>query len=196
MKLQFKQYIVASVALAAGLSLATITSTSHADEAFIVKAEVVSDTVAAPAVAPTNYVGDIVYEGEAVGSCPACENGTCADGSCLSKLGLGRRNQEIGCQPRQYDRPDLFYNFYSQGNCNAANAQMYVSPLPVPQFVGNTYFTYQPFYPHEMMYKHKDRYHNFYDNGRGLNRTKVKYSYPPVRTAIENVYWNKLRLPR
>ncbi|WP_436714793.1 hypothetical protein U8335_18125 [Roseiconus lacunae] len=218
MKLQIKNYLVASVALAAGLTVATLSAPAEADEGYIVSAEIVSDSVAtssvatssvaAPAVAPANYVGDISYEGDVVGGCASgtcgsgecasgnCGSGSCADGSCLGGLGLGRRNNVAGCQPRKYDRSDLFYNYYSQGNCNSANAQMYVSPLPVPQFVGNTYFTYQPFYPHEMMYKHKDRYHNHYDNGRGLNRTKVKYSYPPVRTAVENLYWNKLRLPR
>ncbi|MCC9603838.1 hypothetical protein LOC67_25080 [Stieleria sp. JC731] len=178
MKLQIRKYIVASVALAAGMLVTATATKANADESFIVKAEIVSDTVAAP-VAPTGYVGDIEYEGE------ISYEGDIIDGSSIA-----------GCQPRKYDRPDLFYNFYTQGQCNNANAQMYVSPLPTPQFVGHTYFTYQPFYPHEMLYTHKDRYHNHYDNGRGLNRTRVKYSTPPVRTAIENVYWNKLRLPR
>ena len=73
---------------------------------------------------------------------------------------------------------------------------MYISPLPTPHFVGHTYFTYQPFYPHELMYGHKDRFHNYYDNGRGLNRTKVHYSTEPIRSAAKNFYWNKLRLPR
>lgn len=99
-------------------------------------------------------------------------------------------------QRRQFGQPDLFYNYYTQGNVNSANAQMYLSPVPVPPNVGHTYYTYQPFYPHHMLYAHTDRYHNNYDNGRGINRTTVKYSYPRVWTAIENVYWNKIRLPR
>jgi len=103
---------------------------------------------------------------------------------------------EAGCQPRKYGQPDLFYNYYTQGNCNAANAQMYLSPLPVPANVGHTFYTYQPFYPHHMLYWHKDRYHNYYDNGRGLNRTKATYYAPPLRTAWSNLYWNKIRIPR
>ncbi len=97
---------------------------------------------------------------------------------------------------RQYGTPDLFYNNYTQGNANRANAQMYISPVPVPPNVGHTFLTYQPFYPQEMLYAHKDRYHNYYDNGRGMNRTRATYWYPPVKQAASNVYWNYLRLPR
>ena len=64
------------------------------------------------------------------------------------------------------------------------------------QEVGNTYFTYQPFYTEEMLYTHKNRFHNYYDNGRGMNRTRAVYWTPPVRTAMSNFYWNYLRLPR
>ncbi|MCM2369572.1 hypothetical protein [Aporhodopirellula aestuarii] len=99
-------------------------------------------------------------------------------------------------QNREYGQPDLFYNFYTQGPANSANAQMYVSPVPVPPNVGHTFLTYQPFYPHEMLYKHTDRFHNYYDGGRGMNRTRVSYSYPPVKTAVSNFYWNVLRIPR
>ena len=97
---------------------------------------------------------------------------------------------------RGYGQPDLFYNFYTQGNANQTNAQMYVSPLPVPPHVGHTFSTYQPFYPHEYLYWHQNRFHNYYDNGRGMNRTRATYYSPPVRQAVSNVYWNYLRLPR
>ena len=62
--------------------------------------------------------------------------------------------------------------------------------------MGHTFFTYQPFYPHEMLYWHKNRFHNYYDGGRGMNRTKAVYYSPPVRQALSNFYWNKIRLPR
>lgn len=71
--------------------------------------------------------------------------------------------------------PQLFGNHYTQGNANQATAQMYIAPQPVPAWVGHTYYTYQPLYPHELMVPHKHRYHNYYDNGRGLNRTGVHY---------------------
>jgi hypothetical protein len=108
----------------------------------------------------------------------------------------GAANTDVGCVPRTYGHPDLFYNFYTQGNCNATNAQMYISPVPVPPNVGHTFYTYQPFMPHEMLYWHSDRYHNYYDGGRGMNHTKVHYFAPPVRQAASNFYWNHLRIPR
>ena len=100
------------------------------------------------------------------------------------------------CQPRRYGNPDLFYNYFTKGNCNQSNAQMYISPLPVPPNVGHTFFTYQPMYPHHMLYAHKDKFHRYYDCGRGMNRTKASYYYPPVRQSASNFYWNVLRLPR
>lgn len=97
---------------------------------------------------------------------------------------------------RGFDHSDLFYNYYTQGYANRANAQMYLSPLPVPPNVGHTFYTYQPFNPHHYLYPHKDRYHNYYDGGRGLNRTKVSYYHPPVKVPLQNLYWNFLRIPR
>lgn len=133
----------------------------------IVASEVVSDV----AVGGETVIGD---EGEVSGY-PVAQN-----------TGVGRG----------YGRPDLFYNNYTQGYANATNAQMYVSPVPVPPNVGHTYGTYQPFYPEEFLYWHKNRFHNYYDNGRGTNRTRAIYYAPPVRQAVSNIYWNYLRLPR
>lgn len=151
----------------------------------IVGMQVLSDT--ASPIDTGSYAGDMspsdagveYVDGGVIG-------GDCSSGNCNG----------IGSQERKYGQPDLFYNYYTQGNANRANAQMYVSPRPVPPFVGNTFYTYQPFYPHHYLYAHKDRYHNYYDNGRGTNRTRATYSYPRVRTAVSNIYWNKLRLPR
>ncbi len=68
--------------------------------------------------------------------------------------------------------------------------------LPVPPNVGHTFYTYQPFYPEEMLYWHKNRFHRYYDNGRGMNRTRAVYYSPPIRQAASNLYWNYLRIPR
>ena len=172
----------------------------HGSGEFIVNSQVISDTAAMP----SSYVGDIssgqviegeiaggeMIEGEIVGGemAGSCAGGDCGDstGSCIG----------AGCVGRGYDRSDLFYNYYSQGYNNSANAQMYISPLPVPPVVGHTFNTYQPLYPHHYLYWHMDRYHNNYDNGRGMNRTSAIYWAPPIRTALSNIYWNKLRLPR
>lgn len=88
----------------------------------------------------------------------------------------------------------LFDNYFTQGNANQATAGMYISPIGVPGWVGHTYYTYQPFYPHHYLYHHHDRYHSYYDNGQGLNRTHASYSVPPIHTALKTTY-KKLRLP-
>ncbi|MCA9121421.1 MAG: hypothetical protein H6822_07610 [Planctomycetaceae bacterium] len=79
------------------------------------------------------------------------------------------------CREHEYGQPDLFYNFYVDPSCSSVGAQMYMAPGPVPAHVGHTYYTYQPFMPHEMLYKHKRTYHRYYDEGRGLTRTHIRY---------------------
>ena len=70
---------------------------------------------------------------------------------------------------------DLFYNYYAQpGPYNGAAAGMYVCPRPVPPFVGQTWVTYQPWMPHEFMYKHERSYYT-YNEGAGWRRTNVRY---------------------
>jgi hypothetical protein len=81
---------------------------------------------------------------------------------------------------------DLFYNYYAQpGPYNGAAAQMYVSPRPVPPFVGHTWNTYQPFYPHEMLYKHSRSYYT-YNPGAGWRRTNVRYG--TCGNVCENIF--------
>lgn len=173
----YRSFLQWGVGLAAALTL-TVTGQPADGQGpeYVVDSRIVSDTVIDADGGTSSYVGDVA---------------TSADGfSYVGDGGLGF------CLNRRYGQPDLFYNFYTQGNCNRVNAQMYVSPLPVPPFVGHTFFTYQPFYPHEMLYWHKDRFHNYYDGGRGMNRTRAVYYSPPVRQALSNIYWNKIRIPR
>jgi len=89
----------------------------------------------------------------------------------------------------------LFDNYFTQGNANQANAALYISPVGVPGSVGHTYNTYQPFYPHHFLYQHKDRYHSYYDQGFGFNRTKAHYIAPPVKSTYQYVH-RKLEIPR
>ncbi len=91
--------------------------------------------------------------------------------------------------------PPAFGNYYANGSMNQTDAALYPSPLPVPQWVGHTYIMYQPFYPHEYMHRHGHRYHTYYDQGRGLNRTAVRYSVGPLG-AIGRGIVNKLSRPR
>jgi len=162
---------------------------------FVVSQQVVSDNVVDGSTTDhsclncsNSYVGDLSEDDAGVVS------GSGTDGMGAGDTGSGGKGS--GAIRRGFGQPDLFYNYYTQGYANTANAQMYVSPMPVPANVGHTFYTYQPFYPHHMLYAHKDRYHRYYDNGRGMNRTRATYSYPPIKTALNNFYWNKLRLAR
>lgn len=112
--------------------------------------------------------------------------------AALAAIGFAN---EAKAQEYVVSGPQLFANQYSQGMSNQATAQMYVSPVPVPQWVGHTYYTYQPFYPHQMLYPHYDRYHSYYDGGKGLNRTKVHYSTAPLRSMGASLF-KKFSLPR
>ena len=87
----------------------------------------------------------------------------------------------------EYGNPDLFYNFYVPNNRGGVPAPLYVAPYPVPQVVGQSYYTYQPLMPHEFMYPHARTYHKFYDNGRGLDRTKVVWYSNPVATVVKDI---------
>ncbi len=74
---------------------------------------------------------------------------------------------------------------------------IYGSPAPVavPQWAGHTYITYPPLYPSQMLYRHTDRYHYYYDGGRSLNSTKVHYGTSPVRTGVRGMV-KHFSLPR
>ena len=52
--------------------------------------------------------------------------------------------------------------------------------VPVPAWVGHTYYTYQPFLPNELLYQHHRTYYRYYDQGRGLTRTAISWSRPPI----------------
>jgi hypothetical protein len=83
-------------------------------------------------------------------------------------------------------QPDLFYNFYVPNNMGAA-AAAYPAPYPTPSLVGHTYYTYQPLMPHEFLYTHHRTYHQYYNGGMGLNRTRVHWYRTPVRTAAKDL---------
>jgi len=82
----------------------------------------------------------------------------------------GRWKRKISYQ----DKNDLFANYQVGPQPSGTAAQMYVSPLPTPPYVGHTYTTYQPLMPHENLYKHT-RSHYAYVQGSGWTRSKVRY---------------------
>lgn len=87
-----------------------------------------------------------------------------------AEAGEGHWKRSISYQ----DKNDLFANYQVGPNPSGTAAQMYVSPQPVPPFVGHTYTTYQPWMPHEYLYKHT-RSHYAYTQGCGWTRAKVRY---------------------
>lgn len=100
----------------------------------------------------------------------ACLVGTVLDSANANAEVEGRYKRVISYQ----NKGDLFYNFYEGPQPSGTAAQMYVSPLPVPAYVGHSYTTYQPLMPHEMMYHHC-RTHYAHTPGAGWSRAKIRY---------------------
>ena len=117
-----------------------------------------------------------------------------ASSAVHAQFGGGRPIDSFGANYGRGYQP-LFNNYFTQGASDQADAGLYISPVGVPGNVGHTYNTYQPFWPHEYMNVHTDRYHSYYDNGRGLNRTSAHYYVPPARTAARWAY-KKIEIPR
>ena len=113
-------------------------------------------------------------------ACPHCQTtaGGAANGG--SHSGCPHHTQKVNCRPQYYGQPELFYNYYVPGTCGGVPANMYLAPQPVPQLVGHTYYTYQPFMPHELLYQHHRTYYRYYNGGRGLTRTSISWSRPPL----------------
>ncbi|MFO7906734.1 MAG: hypothetical protein ACQESR_14685 [Planctomycetota bacterium] len=109
---------------------------------------------------------------------------------CPERRGWLQRNsslngtQVVNCRPRTYGQPDLFYDYYVPGACGGVPANMYPAPHRVPPVVGQTYYTYQPFMPHELLYRHRRAYYRYYNGGRGLTRTSISWYRPPLRSWL------------
>lgn len=93
------------------------------------------------------------------------------------------RKYAPNCRPHTYGNPDLFANYYVPPTCGGAGAEIYPAPYPITPLVGHTYYTYQPFAPHELLYPHHRTYHRYYNGGRGLTRARVHWSVGPHTIA-------------
>ncbi len=85
------------------------------------------------------------------------------------------------------DKHDLFYNLYEGPDPSGTAVGMYPSPRPVPPHVGWTYTTYQPYMPHEYLYRHT-RSHYAHVPGAGWSRAKVRYRTYGLR--LDDVFYN------
>ena len=75
----------------------------------------------------------------------------------------------------QYGPSDLFYNYYEPPGCCGVGAEMYPCPRPVPSYVGQTYYTYQPALPQENLYHHTRQY-NTYQPCSGWTSTHIQWN--------------------
>jgi hypothetical protein len=96
----------------------------------------------------------------------------------LATLSLSSVARAEGDYCGPYSVPDIFGNYYVPPvACStypgAVGAQLYVSPRPVPPWVGHTYITYPPLMPHEFLYHHRRTYYRGHGPHGGLTRTSV-----------------------
>ncbi|QDV71032.1 hypothetical protein Poly24_47650 [Rosistilla carotiformis] len=186
--MRFTARFIAAVTIAA--SATTAANAQQVAGEYIVESRIVSDVAVGEGVVEGYQASpsDEYVDGEAEyveGGVPHHGTGRLA--------ALAHGGQQGPYIPKQYAQPDLFYNYYSNGQ-NQVNAEMYIAPGPVPAFVGHTWVPYQPFMPHNYLYQHKDRYHNHYDYGRGTNRTKATYRVAPKQYA--QTMYNFFRIAR
>jgi hypothetical protein len=87
------------------------------------------------------------------------------------------------------NKQDLIYNYYEGPDPSGTTTAMYISPRPVPAHVGHTYTTYQPYMPHEYMYKHT-RSNYAHACGAGWSRSKVRYCTDGLR--LDHI-WHELK---
>lgn len=77
---------------------------------------------------------------------------------------------------------NLFSQYATPNGPSMTTAGMYPAPHYSPQLGAQSYYTYQPLMPHEMMYQHSRNYYNYYNSGGyyggspdSLNKTSVRW---------------------
>ena len=95
-----------------------------------------------------------------------CGHG-CGHGGCCANCG-GSGN-------------DLFYNYYAPqtGAEGGVPTDMYAAPHDTPHPAIQTYYTYQPWLPHEHLYHHNRSYLQ-YNGDYGMTRTNVSWGSSPI----------------
>ena len=116
---------------------------------------------------------------------------------------LAFTSQSASAQIGEGNLPNYLFSQYTTQGQGGATAGKYPAPHPVPSYVGESYYTYQPLMPHEMMYEHQRNYYNYYNDGSfkgggpSLNVTSVRWQngstggYRPL--PLSNYYLSKLQ---
>jgi len=79
----------------------------------------------------------------------------------------------------QFGQGNSSNNLFQQYDVGGAG--VYPAPYYSPQLGAQSYYTYQPLMPHEMMYQHSRNYYNYYNTGgyfgggNALNKTSVRW---------------------
>lgn len=117
-----------------------------------------------------------------------CGGGCCGHGGCGCFAPWGYRGPS-----NMYEghNADLFYNYYApQGSSEGVPTDMYASPQDTPYPAIQTYYTYQPWLPHEYLYNHNRTYTRYYSGGMGRNTTRVTWGGSPIqRTHAQGLVW-------
>lgn len=111
-------------------------------------------------------------------------------------------SQTASAQVGNGNLPNYLFSQYTTQGQGGITAGKYPAPHPVPSYVGESYYTYQPLMPHEMMYEHQRSYYNYYNDGSfkgggpSLNVTSVRWQnghgdYRPL--PLSNYYLSKLQ---
>ena len=74
----------------------------------------------------------------------------------------------------------LFSQYATPNGPSLTTAGMYPAPYYVPPMGAQSYYTYQPLMPHEMMYRHSRNYYNYssstgYGAPDSVNKTSVRW---------------------
>ena len=87
----------------------------------------------------------------------------------------------VSAQFGQGNSSNNLFSQYSTQGAGTNTAGIYPAPYDSPRLGAQSYYTYQPLMPHEMMYQHSRNYYNYYNTGgyRGgnesLNKTSVRW---------------------
>ncbi len=87
----------------------------------------------------------------------------------------------VSAQFGEGNSPNPLFSQYATGGAGMTNAGLYPAPHYSPQLGAQSYYTYQPLMPHEMMYQHSRNYYNYYNTGgymggnNSLNKTSVRW---------------------